>query len=338
MRLNERLWTAALLMLSGFVEAQPVRLDHLPADKLDVTPPSARVQGAAGSMRVIDRSCPDPAAVDRRRRIIDIAIQEWAFFGFPVLDQTDVPEVRSPQASGPRRPRVWLDPDESARTAPAIAGYWAATPDGSWILDRQNEIWNGPQGIAARWRDPWSAAFISWVMCEAGLGEPSRFRRAIAHHTYIDQAIEARDAGDTEAAFAAFDVGERVIEPGDLLCVARRPNYQTVAERKVQLGTGIRSHCDIVVEVDVTNARILVIGGNVRGAVRLKLHAAEFSAGTANVSKVGRGRRSVFAHLKLAAASTSTDAFEASPTVRMLGGRREITALLQDRLRDESGQ
>ena len=68
------------------------------------------------------------------------------------------------------------------------------TPDGSWILDRQNRIWRASSGALQRWRDPWSAAFISWVMCEGGLSESARsFKRAIAHYVYIDQAIEARD-------------------------------------------------------------------------------------------------------------------------------------------------
>ena len=78
---------------------------------------------------------------------------------------------------------------------------------GDWILRRQNIVWNGPNGIAARWRDPWSAAFVSWVMCEGGFGDLNQFHRAIAHHVYIDQAIEAR-VTDTNSAYIAHDVGE----------------------------------------------------------------------------------------------------------------------------------
>ena len=106
--------------------------------------------------------------------------------------------------------------------ADSIAGYWSTTSDGSWIIDRQNAVWSGPRGIGADWRDPWSAAFVSWVMCESGLGDANRFQRAIAHHRYIDQAIEARGDKPSQAAFVAYDVGEFSIEPGDLLCLARR--------------------------------------------------------------------------------------------------------------------
>ena len=153
------------------------------------------------------------------------------------------------------------------------------TPKGPGSSARQNERWNGPDGIAARWNAPWSAAFISWVMCEAGLGTTSQFQRAIAHHAYIDQAIRARDGRAPQAAFAAYDAGETAIAPGDLLCSSRRPAYRTIAERRRQMGVGARTHCDVVVKVDEARERILAIGGNVRGVVSLKLLRAVREAG-----------------------------------------------------------
>ena len=178
------------------------------------------------------------------------------------------PMVLSPDGRRGRRSR--LPPAEAARVAASIAGYWAVTPEGSWIVARQNDRWNGPDGIAARWNAPWSAAFVSWVMCEAGLGATTQFQRAVAHHTYIDQAIRARDGRAPEAAFVAYDAGETAIAPGDLLCSSRRPAYRTIAERRRQMGVGARSHCDVVVQVDEARERILAIGGNVRGVVSLK--------------------------------------------------------------------
>ena len=115
-----------------------------------------------------------------------------------------------------------MSADEAARVAASIAGYWAATPDSGWILQRQNASWRS-QGLGARWRNAWSAAFISWIMCESGLGEAKQFQRVIAHHSYIDQAIQARRHGSPEAAYVAFDVGEVPVEPGDMLCRGSRP-------------------------------------------------------------------------------------------------------------------
>jgi hypothetical protein len=268
-----------------------------------------------------------------------VAVQEWGFFGFRVVDQTDARAIAAreadglrpddpqpdPRRRGRRRPR--LPPEDAARVAASIAGYWAVTPEGSWIVERQNDEWKGPDGIAARWNAPWSAAFVSWVMCEGGLGGGSQFVRAVAHHAYIDQAIRARDGRAPEAAFVAYDIGETDVAPGDLLCSSRRPAYRTIAERRRQMGVGARSHCDVVVKVDAARERILAIGGNVRGTVSLKLIAASAGAGKL-LRPVGAGdeTRPFFAHLKLRAAPVDPNALDASPTLKTFGCEAAVRA------------
>jgi hypothetical protein len=318
----------AALTVTTLSHAAP--LDRLSADVLDVVPPSERVSGPPGKMTIRQESCRSAGPTDVRRRIVDVAAQEWGYFGFSVVDQTSP----DPERSAPRRinrpPR--LGPRENVRVADTIAGYWTVTPDGSWILERQNRIWSGPSGPATRWRDPWSAAFVSWVMCEGGLAESSQFRRAIAHHVYIDQAIRARDEGIDQAAFAAYDVGEESVEPGDLLCTARRSAYRSLDERREHLGIGARTHCDIVVKVDEANERILAIGGNVRGSVRLKMWPAVRSQGgpmRPEDQSMIPGGRAVFAHLKLRAAPVEVDALDNSPTIQALGNRDQVLSVLR---------
>lgn len=313
---------AAMLLAAAAANAQQIHLDRLPPEQLEVSPPAVRITGEPGRMQVVDRACRMLPESELRRRIVDIAVQEWGFFGFTVLDQTYVQNSR--QRRSFRLPRSWLDIAESERVADSIAGYWAVTDDGGWILERQNDLWQGPYGVAVRWRDPWSAAFISWVMCEGGLGEDDLFQRHIAHYVYIDQAIEARDGESPDAAYVAYDVGEMPIEPGDLLCSARRSAYRTIAERRRNLGRSIRSHCDIAVKVDPQSDRVLVIGGNVRGSVRLKLFAAEFGEerdGAPYAQSVGGAGRTIFAHLKLRADPIEADALDSSPTFRALAER-----------------
>ena len=326
----------ALAAASG-ANAQQIHLDRLAAEQLDVSPPAVRVTGAPGGMRVVERACRMVPADELRRRIVDIAVQEWGFFGFTVVDQTGTDDSQQRQ-SRRRRPRSLQELGESARVADSIAGYWAVTDDGAWILDRQNAVWNGPYGGGARWDDPWSAAFISWVMCEGGLGAEDLFRRHIAHYVYIDQAIEARYGDDPDAAYVAYDVGEMPIEPGDLLCSARRSAYHSIAERRRDIGEGVRSHCDITVTVDEHNGRVLVIGGNVSGSVRLKLFAAEFGAngdGKASVRSVSSSERTLFAHLKLRADSIDADALDTSPTVKALVERGDDLGWLRRRLQGD---
>lgn len=258
-------------------------------------------------MRIEPHPCPTRPAHDIRRRIVDLAVQEWGFFGFRVAPAPeggdDDGRVDEPRTELRRRSR--LPPAEAERVAPSIAGYWAVTPEGAWIVARQNERWGGPDGIMARWNAPWSAAFISWVMCEAGLGAPAQFQRAIAHHTYIDQALRARDGRAAEAAFIAHDAGETTIAPGDLLCSSRRPTYRTLAERRRQMGVGARSHCDIIVKVDGAAGIVFAIGGNVRGVVSLKQFPAVRAKDRPLRAETGEEERPIFAHLRLRAEAGS---------------------------------
>lgn len=307
---------AAVVLMAVGLGAQSGRFpERLPLDQLDVPPPATRVTGDLGSLRAHRVACPsqDLTGAALRRRIVDVTVQEWSFFGHAVLDYTRADVFDRARI----RRRGWslLDREETVRVADSIAGYWTVTPEGSWIIENQNRRWH-QFGVASRWRTPWSAAFISWVMCESGLDERDQFRRAVAHHTYIDQAIRARDGTALSAAFTAYDIGAAPIAPGDLLCSGRRPVYRSVAERRRQMGEGARMHCDIVVKLEPDRSRILAIGGNVRATVGLKLLPAEVDA-QVGVRPAG-GPRPMFVHLKLAADPIALDALDDTPTLRAL--------------------
>ena len=311
------------LIVASNASAADARYGRLPAEKLEVTPPSERVRGPAGQMTLRPVTCRAGPMAETRRRIVDVAVQEWGFFGFPIVDYTGLEdEVSFSLERPPWRGRFPALPQEEAvRVAASVAGYWAVTPQGSDMIARQNRAWGEPWGVDGRWADPWSAAFISWVMCESGLGETGQFQRAIAHWTYIDQAIRARDGGASNAGFVAHDIGVEPIAPGDLLCSSRRPAYRSIAERRRQLGIGARTHCDIVVKVDEAGNRIFAIGGNVRRAVSLKLFPAIRAPGKnlrpANLPDVD-DERPLFAHLKLRAPSIEANALDNTPTIKAL--------------------
>lgn len=305
---------------------QAPAVPRLAASLLDVTAPSARVEGTPGNMRIVERSCRAVAPTEIRRRIVNTAVQEWAFFGFQVDQQlVEQPIVEQQGAdngsAGPTNnfPRRFLplQPDQVAHVAATVGGYWAATPGSDWILGRQNESWQRTDGMSARWRDPWSAAFISWVMCESGLKEQAQFERAIAHHTYIDQAIRARDSGSETAAFLAYNPGEAEISPGDLLCNGLRPVYRTLQQRRAQIGEGARTHCDIVVNVSAEAGQILTIGGNVRASVRMKIYSAGIIEAGQLLAPLPT-RRPIFAHLKLQAPAVEAKAVLNTPTLQQL--------------------
>jgi hypothetical protein len=141
----------------------------------------------------------------------------------------------------------------------------------------------------------------------------AQFERSIAHRTYIDQAIRARDGRAPSSAYVAYDNGEAAVGPGDLLCSGTRSGYTNIDQRRRQLGRGARTHCDVVVAIDEPAEIILAIGGNVYGTVSLKRLPAVREQG-----EYLHARDSMFAHLKLKAEPIAADALRTSATVRAL--------------------
>jgi hypothetical protein len=323
------------LVLGADLAAAQDALPRLPRTAFDVIYPSERVLGGRGSLTVWQTLCRNAPTSWARRRVVDVAVQEWAFFGMQTIDATRVedrilpaglvPDAINPKLPAPRIERQFARVGTSESNDDldtTIAGYWSSTPDGAGVLAQQNAAWAAPGGNSVGWVQPWSAAFISWVMCEAGLGEMSQFYRSIAHREYIDQAIRARDGMDPEAAYVAYDAGEAQIEPGDLLCNARASaDYRMVADRRRDIGRFAPTHCDIVVKIDERTQRILVIGGNVEQSVSLTIlplrRDGESYPRPVDESIID-GARTVFAHLKLRADRVEPNALDNSPTVRAL--------------------
>ncbi len=144
---------------------------------------------------------------------------------------------------------------------------------------------------------PWSAAFISYVIRQAGVAA-SGFQFANAHRAYI------YDAFATSAAELAHETNSRIYRAcplsttsprvGDMICNQREPaladaNEVTVRERiRAELAAGaearsVRStHCEVVASIDRPARKMYTIGGNVLHAVtarKLKLRSGlKFSA------------------------------------------------------------
>lgn len=121
---------------------------------------------------------------------------------------------------------------------------------------------------------PWSAAFISFVMHQAGL-DNQQFRYAAAHWQYVKQAfgMEQRNA------YRACDPRYTRPSKGDLLCYSRNAmapgDFKGWLNAVHQPGFAAASHCEVVVMVDQVSRKMETIGGNVFQSVarrRLKLN------------------------------------------------------------------
>jgi hypothetical protein len=134
---------------------------------------------------------------------------------------------------------------------------------------------------------PWSAAFVSWLAREAGLGA-GEFEFSQAHVDYAGaawQAGAAEAAGrQTRYAMRACDLTLTPPRVGDLVCHARAgraglDRFEKIGEVLATRPTGgepVPMHCDVVVQVDARGFE--AIGGNVLQSVTRR--RLDFAPGT----------------------------------------------------------
>jgi hypothetical protein len=174
----------------------------------------------------------DPALV--RGNILRLADAEWNAFGGQIIYLENRRERIDPVG-------VWED---ERRGALRIAAYWRSV----------EEDWSGYDCDK-----PWSAAFISWLMLEAGV-PPALFEPSGLHADYLRTI--AANGGGPDARFVLRDARLHRPRPGDLICAtragARIPAYDDIPD-------GTPMHCDLVVLNE--GGRLESIGGNVRNSV-----------------------------------------------------------------------
>ncbi|MGV8941450.1 MAG: DUF2272 domain-containing protein [Lysobacter sp.] len=277
---------------------------------------------------------------DPRSRMIDLAAAEWAYFGLPVVDLSSAPSTAVPRGGSDNDPsdisafeiidpsrnfaigqrairsalRLGLMEDDSQVEA-TIAGYWAAVPGGDDALRTQSLVKFGSHD--AGWAMPWSAAFVSWLACEAGFSS-AQFRRSASHFDYVNAAVQARDGLDASHAFVAYDLDETLPQSGDLVCTARASStFRSIDDVRDRRSGSQALHCDLVVKTDPTAHRLYAIGGNVAQAVTLSVIATDADGRPlTDVSLPGSNRW--FAILKPRIAGAPVAGLDRTPTVLSL--------------------
>jgi len=190
----------------------------------------------------IGKPSPEPQALSSdswKYKIIELAKEEWVYFGGQKVvvegDEESIPHVG-----------IWED-DDYAHS------------------DRINQYWRAVGKSRLTGKDcsqPWSAAFISWVMQEAGIPE-SLFPRADAHKEYLSYFIHRAQSPD--AVLIPHTIQEYKPKPGDLICANRGRGFFGEVVEEVPEKLNAKLHCDIVVDTD--GRTLQAIGGNVRNSV-----------------------------------------------------------------------
>jgi hypothetical protein len=116
--------------------------------------------------------------------------------------------------------------------------------------------------------NPWSAAFISWLMQRAGV---PRFPRSAGHYEYVRSAYKR----EADNPYRFVDINQTTPAVGDLLCYVRANNqlygYDGLLKAITSGVTYLPMHCDVIVATDQGVA--YAIGGNVQQAVSMRMLA-----------------------------------------------------------------
>ncbi|MBE9604165.1 DUF2272 domain-containing protein [Acetobacteraceae bacterium H6797] len=221
-----------------------------------------------------------------RERMLHIVRAEWADWG---CIASGLPGAALTPCAG--TPAVEMGHEESRpENFPRVLAYWRAVPDDEGAIRRNRALYAAaianpaePQGI---WAEPaWSAAFISYVMRNAGVDE-REFPSSAAHSFYIDGMLADAARFPNQASFIPHDPGTYAPVPGDLICADRsRHPLSNWRQRLSETGQFRPMHCDIVT---ATGPGVIeAIGGNVGDAVTLSRFEAD-SAGTPLPRGAGR--------------------------------------------------
>ena len=114
--------------------------------------------------------------------------------------------------------------------------------------------------------EPWSAAFISFVMNQAG-ASPTQFPISPSHHRYILAGLRNRVNNNLTASIVYFDRDEIAPRVGDLIGFSRTAAVKDRSDLERRLpDTFFPSHTDLV--IDASPGRLKVIGGNVSQTIK----------------------------------------------------------------------
>tara|TARA_R110002020_G_scaffold44348_5_gene128003 strand:- start:2713 stop:3357 length:645 start_codon:yes stop_codon:yes gene_type:complete len=146
--------------------------------------------------------------------------------------------------------KIWNTPSAWNENSPVrykdLKRYWDS-------VDWREGKWS-PTGTA------WSAAFMSYVVKQAGAGDD--FNYSSSHSRYIREAIKNRKE-NSKNKFKGYRLDEVPVEIGDLVCYSREPETDLYNRTSSYM-----SHCDIVTRMDKNYVE--VIGGNVSNGVTKK--------------------------------------------------------------------
>jgi hypothetical protein len=229
---------------------------------------------AAGKATAADVCAQTPSMPDSlAARIAAIACRENALWFSPFID-----------AQG-RLASITVSEAETARLRDGMTPAWKRVADywrGSGLLWSMagsagasecgyatNDGYPSPACRAFLVDKPWSAAFVSYVMVQAGV---PGFRASASHVDYVRDAYLHPES----SPYTFADPDTTAPAPGDMLCFLRGASSVVgyaglMAFLDADPGGGLAMHCDIAVAASPTRDKLYLVGGNVLQGVTLRV-------------------------------------------------------------------
>lgn len=118
---------------------------------------------------------------------------------------------------------------------------------------------------------PWSAAFVSWVMVRAGV---PGFNPSASHVDYVRDAYRSPET----SPFRFANIDTEKAAPGDLMCYVREAGttygFEGLRTFLSSSNSGLKMHCDIVISANAGgDGHLYMVGGNVLQGVTLRMFA-----------------------------------------------------------------
>ena len=229
-----------------------------------VSPLHARA--ADGCAELLQR----PFPTDYALRVATVACNESSLWYRAFIDvdgrlaSTTVMEVESSQLHDGVTP-AWKRVAAYWRES-GMLGQMAGFPGATDCNYSGGERWQSASCRAFLVDQPWSAAFVSYVMAKAGV---PGFRGSASHVDYVRDAYLRPDV----SPYTLADPFGSTIAVGDMLCFVRASS-QTFGYDGLRRffdgsgGAGLKMHCDIVVSNN--KGVVSAVGGNVLQGVTLR--------------------------------------------------------------------
>jgi hypothetical protein len=235
--MSRRPWWLVGLAALGLTVGMQLNRQTAPDAQTRPSAASPALQSVPSENRPSSSSASAPTI---RGKVVERAIAEWTFFDQPTLENGTLVRVGSKEG----------DPGQWQR----VITYWREGLLNGSVSERSHAISSD---------HPWSAAFIAYVMKQAGVG--NRFPYAASHSGSIKQAIYNRQHSIDDASLIGHRISEYTPRPGDLLCASRSWAIGQVTYENAGEYDFFPSRCELVIRA--SSHQIEAIGGDLMDTV-----------------------------------------------------------------------